>query len=117
MNTQLVATIDPGTLRHRVTLMRDSYVDDAAGESQSTPSAVGTYWALVKPLSGREMTYARQVISMATHNVTMRNIGLITTKDYLVFEGRRLEIGAVLRVGEIDEYYTILATEQLPPTL
>jgi SPP1 family predicted phage head-tail adaptor len=112
MNDQLIAKIDPGQLRHRVTLMRATLAPDAAGEDRETWASVGTYWALVTPLTGRELTYARQVIATVSHRITIRNVGTITAANRLVFEGRTLELGSVTRVGEINEYYSILATEQ-----
>lgn len=106
--------IDIGKMRHRVTLERNSPTQDRSGELQDDWSAVGTYWACVRPLSGRELVNAAQVVPLASHSVTMRNVGPLTTKDRLVFESRVLEIGSVLRVDEMNEFYAITATEQIP---
>jgi SPP1 family predicted phage head-tail adaptor len=105
--------IDPGQLRHRVTLQTASTEPDDSGELVETWSSAGDFWALVTPLSGRELSNARQVTPLATHSVIMRNVAAITSAHTLLFSGRTLRLDSVLRMGERNEYYTITATEQV----
>lgn len=108
--------LDPGQLRHRVTLERiTSRTKDSVGELQPVWTAVGDYFAFVNPLSGRELWNAQQVTPLVSHSVTMRNIGPMSSLDRLFFEGRILELNSVMRVGERNEWYAILATEQPVP--
>lgn len=103
-----------GRLRHRVTVQSRSLVDDSFGQPQPTWTAVGTYWAEVKPLRGREAEQARQVRAETTHKVTLRVPTTITPEHRLLFESTRvLNILEVIDVGERDHMLELLCVEEL----
>lgn len=105
-------TIDPGTLIHRVELWRDAGgTFDANNQEILTPTQIGTYWSLVEPLTGRELYYASQVDATVDIRVTMRNVGTILPRDWLIFETRQFEIMSVFRVQERNEFYALMCRE------
>ena len=89
-----------GDLRHRVTYQEPVETLDAYRQPVVTWQAVGTYWAEVRPLAGRELEVARQLRADVTHAVAMRRVGAIGPKGRLLFRGRTLNIVSVLDVGE-----------------
>lgn len=104
--------IKAGTLNRRVALQIATETQDTVGQVQQTWSAVGTYWASIMPLSGRELVNAQQLRADVSHEVRMRfPVGTITTKHRLVYGSRVFHIGAVLNEGEGNVEYRILATE------
>lgn len=61
-----------GTLTSRITLQQPVETRDAYGGVTRTWSTVGNRWASIQPLSMRELSYAGQTQSRATHAVRMR---------------------------------------------
>ena len=102
-----------GLLRHRVTVQSASASADAFGQLAPAWADVGTYWANVQPLSGREAERARQVRADATHVVDMRIPTAITVEHRLRFDGRTLNIVEVRNVDERDRQYRVTAAEAL----
>lgn len=107
-------TIRAGDLRHRVTLRRlpDPQSADTFGQLESTPVAVGTYWAAIRPASGREIEIGKQMQSEVDHVVTMRYVGPIGPTDDLTFGTRVFAIVQALLVDEVRNQYTLYCREQ-----
>lgn len=111
--------IDPGLLRHRVTLQRSTRVPAPMGTSASW-SDIGTYWAYVKPTSGKELVRGDiQVNATTSHEIVMRNNGPVFAKDRLSWTVTRsgvstttlLNIESVQQIDGQSEAYRILATQ------
>jgi SPP1 family predicted phage head-tail adaptor len=106
-----------GRLRHRVTVQappgeggRDPY----GGAVRADWTDVATIWAEVRPLTGKEAAVVgQQVAASVTHRVTVRHADgrAITPRHQLLFEGRILNVNAVIDVGERKRELRILATE------
>lgn len=110
-------TIRAGQLDQRVTLLAPADVADVDtyGHPQGEPASLGTFWAGVRGLAGREAEQARQVRAEATHAVTMRDIGVeITTRHALTwhskFGDKHLEIAQALYDRKAAEW-SIVAVE------
>ncbi len=73
-----------GRLRHRVRVERDTSAQDGFGAPSVSWSSLGTRWASVEDLAGRELIEARQVESRATVRVTMRYFDRMTASDRLI---------------------------------
>ena len=59
-----------GKYRHRVTLVKISLgTADTTGEQPKEETVLGTVWAEIKPLSGREVPDGSMQISEATHKI------------------------------------------------
>lgn len=100
-----------GKLRHRITVQRGTVTIDEYQQPQETIEDIGTYWAQVIPLSGKELVNAKQIKPTTSHQVYMRqNVPVIAT-DRLLFEGRYLGIDQINRMGERNEWYSIMCTE------
>lgn len=104
--------IRAGMLRHRVTLQERSTATDSFGQPIETWSDVGTYWAAVKPLRGREGEAIRQVKAEATHRVVLRAVAPVTTAMRLVFDGRVLDIIEALDVDERGRELNLVCIER-----
>lgn len=94
------SAVRAGRLRHRVTLQSRSLTNDSFNQPIESWSDVGTYWAAVEPLTGREAERARQIKADASHRVVMRRVAAISPEQRLRFEGRTLDIVEVLDLDE-----------------
>lgn len=102
-----------GGLRKRITLQRRNATLDAAGASIPSWQDVGTYWAAIAPLSGRELQAAQSVQSSITHEVTLRWLGG-TVPDptmQIVYGTRKFNINAVINQDERNRTLTLSCTE------
>lgn len=105
-------------LRRRVQLQSNVPAATGYGQRQPNWQTVGTYWAQVRPLSGRELENARQIKAEVTHRITLRYQGpaapLNPTQRFLL-EGRVFNIVSVVNVDERNRQYDCLCTEQVTP--
>lgn len=105
--------MNPGEFRHRLDIVAD--VGSVAGLQGNVPSAsvLASVWAKIEPLRGNEYWRANQSESTATHRVTLRYSPdfTLTTRHWLVHEGRRLDIDEVLNPQERNEQLELLAHE------
>lgn len=106
-----------GPNRQRITLMRTNPTKtyDALNQDRSTPIAVGTFWAKVGGLNGKEVVAAAQLQGQVEGAITMRVIPAImpvTPADWFVFNGRKLNIVSVVNTDERNRELRILYNEQ-----
>jgi len=104
-----------GRLRHRVTIQRLTGERGAAGGVNDVWQDIGTRWASVKPLSGREWVAAAAANTEISHDVMLRCDSItrsITPRDRLSFEGRALDIQAVMEVDERGRELRVLCKER-----
>lgn len=100
-----------GRLRHRVTIQRPHETRDVQGGVTRTWLDVGTAWASIEPLSGREATIVHQVDSRITHRVNMRYYSGLVATDRLSLSGRTFGIVSVRNVDEMDREHEVMAQE------
>ncbi len=48
---------------------------DSWGQPSQTPTMIGTFWALVRPLKGDEQLNVRQIWPLATHQIELNWLG------------------------------------------
>jgi SPP1 family predicted phage head-tail adaptor len=94
-----------GKARHRILVERQALTGDDYGGASNTWTTVGNYWAMMKPLSGREVFATEQNMSRVTHSFTIRyQSGLKNTKDIgsyrITFEDRLFEVKFVRNLDE-----------------
>lgn len=87
-----------GRLDQRVTLERYTATEDDWGTPVEVWAAVGTYWAAVEPLAGREYIAAQAAQSEVTTRVRMRWHPGLTSRDRLVHEGTTYGIESVIDI-------------------
>ena len=85
-----------GTLNQRVTLERFGEYKDASGAWTEGWETIGTFWAAVLPLTGKEVIAADAVTALTDVRVIMRYQPGITPADRLTHKGRALNIKAVI---------------------
>ena len=91
-----------GDKRSRITIQRQSSELNSFRQPKDEWAEVGTYWANVRTLSGRELATARQVRDEVTTRVAMRfQPGVeITPADRIEWHGRKLQILAAFDPDE-----------------
>ena len=85
-----------GELDQRVTLERFGEYKDASGAWTEGWETVGTFWAAVLPLTGKEIIAADAVTAITDVRVILRYQPGITAADRLTHRGKTLEIKAVI---------------------
>jgi SPP1 family predicted phage head-tail adaptor len=103
---------EAGDYTKRVTIQLKSIVKDSFGQDLDSWADVGTYWAMVKPLTGSNVIQGEWMKSLETHHIEMRYIiELNQTEHRLVYKGRVLRITSAVNVEERNYKYQIGATE------
>ncbi len=104
-----------GRLRHRVTIERLTGERGDAGGISDEWQVIGTRWASVKPLTGREWVQAAAANTEISHDVMTRADSLtatLTPRDRLRFKGRTLDIQAVMDTDERGQEMRIMCKER-----
>lgn len=108
--------IDPGRLRHLVTLKRPGTRTPGQGGGYSQkmrPVVDAEVWAEIRPLQGNERQLAMQTKANATHRVFMRYRPDVTAYFELIHEGRTLKIVAPpIDPNEMHEDLELLVREE-----
>lgn len=112
----MMPTQDIGLLRHRVTWQSidPSAPRDRLNQTPNTWITLGTLWAHVEPLGGRELYNARQLKATSTHKITIRGGHSIKASHRFLFQGtgRIFGIDSINRVDERNAYLSFMCTEQ-----
>lgn len=88
--------LDSGKLRHRVSIERVSYVQDATtGAMVETWAEIAKVWAAVEPLSAREFVQSAAGQSEVTARITIRTRDILAT-DRIIHRGAVYNIRGVL---------------------
>lgn len=90
--------------------------NDPFADLTDTWEVIAEPFAIVEPLSGKELIEAEQTTSNHTHKVKFRwghSVSDLNTKDRLRFRGRRFELTSVVNVGERNEWFECMAVESL----
>jgi len=102
-----------GKLRHRVDIQLPSTTQGTRGQrTGSSTTKAESIPCSIETLTGRELELARQVVSNATVRVTMRYPGItLTTKHFLMFGDRQLNIGHINDVDQIGREFILTCGE------
>jgi len=95
-----------------------SVVKDATGQQTETWSSIGSAYARVAPLRGREYLAASGEKANLTHEVTLRarNDVALMPRDRVLFGTRLFDIQSVINVDERDRQWSLMCVEQLHTT-
>lgn len=105
-----------GSMRHKVIIQTQTSGSTSAGsrgQSQKTWADAKTVQASIVPLSGRELTLARQTIATATHKVEMYYNTSAVVKSRIKFGSRYLNIENVQNIDERKRKLQLLCTEEV----
>jgi SPP1 family predicted phage head-tail adaptor len=90
-----------GAMQHRVTLVQASSSRTATGEFVQTHEVVATVWAAIQMLAQKYTEKQQQVITEATHKVTIRYMAGVTTEMLVqLSDGRIWNIEAAIDPDE-----------------
>lgn len=99
-----------GLLRKRITLQRSTSTQNSLGEDVVTWANLGSRWASVEPLAGREFENAQQNVSrIETRFITRYTTG-ITSKNRIVFDNVNYEIESIINVDQRSRELEILCS-------
>ena len=113
--------IDAGSLRHRIEILRTTGgTADAYGEKPENQVSLGTFWASIEPISGRELWQAQQVQSDVTHRIIMRyqagtkpqTADIVQYTDPDTTTVRRFEIDSVIVPMELRAAVQLMCIER-----
>ena len=114
-----------GKLRHRVTFEEATDVPRSSGARTKVWNEVGTRWASVDPLTGKEVLTAAQVAARVSHKITIRNRPPSPSKPAAQLRIRLAKTGEPVRIFNVESSLnwqergiesSILATEAVGGT-
>ena len=100
-----------GMLRHSIVIERETDTPNESGGQSIVWSTHKKVKSFIKAKSGSERVRGMQLESPLTHTITFRYIEDITTKDRVNFNGRLMQIRAVVNVEEANRW-TQLSVEE-----
>jgi len=90
-----------GELRHHVTIQRNTATaQDNYGQVVESWTTIATRWASIRPVSGDEAEEGKQVKAKATHEIKLRHLADITTKDRAKLGSRSFNIYSIINTEE-----------------
>lgn len=106
--------IQAGRLRHRITINKPvPGTPDSYGGVQNTWQSVGTFWASIESLSGREFEVAKSYAATVSHRIVMRYAPGILPTYQVIYGTRIFNVNGVLNVEERNRQLTLFCTEQI----
>lgn len=103
--------IDPGRLRHRVSVQARSTVTDAMGQAADQWTTVHTAWAEAMPLRGREFFAAAQVQQEHSVKFTMRWRDCLVPAARIIWRGQAYDITGVTDLGGRGVWVEVMALQ------
>lgn len=85
-----------GRLKERVTIERLTQGQDEIGQPINEWRVLGTVWAAVEPLNGREYLAAGAEQSQVTTRIRIRYFAGLTSADRVTHEGTQYDIKSVI---------------------
>jgi len=106
--------MNPGKLRHRITIQQRSSEQDGYGGQIDTWDDVATVWASVEPLTGRALFAAQELNSEVTIKITMRYRAGITYAMRVAYGTRTFDILAPIDPEERHIELHLMCKEMIP---
>lgn len=100
-----------GKLRHTIDIEREQSTPDGAGGSLITWETVATVRAFIKPMSGGERLQSMRLEATVTHRIFIRYRSDILTSDRIVYDGRPMQIRALINIEERNRWIEVYADE------
>lgn len=100
-----------GSLRHRIKIQRPSLQSDGGGGGVLTFADYAEMRAFVKPTTGSERLYSMRLEANTTHRIFIRYRDDLTTTDRINFNGRLMQIRALINLEERNRFIEIYADE------
>lgn len=103
--------ITSGKLRNIIDIQRATTTPDGGGGSSVVWSTIASPRAFIKPISGGERFQAMRIEADTTHRVYIRYRADLLTSDRLNFNGRLMQIRALINIEERNRWLEIYADE------
>ena len=103
-----------GALRHRVTIERPVRTSDDGGTGTLTWTSLGSVFARIEPVGGREIEIGDGVAGRVSHKVLLRWRDDLAPQMRIVAGSQILEIRAVLDLEGRRRWLQCLCEERLP---
>ncbi len=103
--------LNSGKLRHWITFERNLGEEDDGGGQAIDWQPVAKVRAWVKPISGNEIYRSGRLESNTTHRIYIRYRSGILPGDRINFEGRYMQVKAMLDLEELNRWHEIKAEE------
>ena len=100
-----------GKLRHTIEWQNEQTTPDGMGGESRQWVTLTTDKAWVKPTTGNERWFAMRTEANITHRIYTRYRSDVTPTMRIVFDGRPLQVKAVLNIEERDKWIEIHAIE------
>jgi SPP1 family predicted phage head-tail adaptor len=107
------AMIDPGALRHRLTLEAPVETPDGAGGVTRTYTTVATLWAALVPVAAAGDVQADALAATVTHRILMRARSDLTTRHRLRQGTRVFRIVALRDADGSGRFVEVQAQERV----
>lgn len=105
------------TYRHLIELWDlNTTIQNEIGEDVQVPTLHSKLWADVKPLRGKEFTEAQKTASELQYRITTRYREGIDPSMEVRWNGRKLNITAVIDVSGREESMELMCVEQVLPS-
>lgn len=100
-------------LRHRVTLQEKTVLTDELKQQSVVWNDVGTVWASVEPLHGKEYFAARQENAQVSVKITMRYRPGVAAQMRAMFLQNVYEIVSVINIEEKNRTLVLMCEEKV----
>lgn len=103
-----------GKLKHRVILEAYTTTRDSFGAEIKDWIEVGTVWANIEPVSGKEYFSSKQINAEVTTKITIRHLAEINPKMRVLFKNRIFEVISVINPEEKNIALIFMCKESVP---
>ena len=103
--------IDPGQLRHTVTIKAEAVTENPDGTWTNVAVGSDNWRAKIEWMRGEEFQDANKQTRIATRKMTMRYYAGLTAGHQLVFDGRTFDILSVEDFEERREWHILKVAE------
>ena len=100
-----------GKLKNTISIERELSTSDGSGGSVNAWAKILSTKAYVKPTTGGERFTAQRLEAKITHKVYVRFNPIIKTSDRINFNGRLMQIRAIINIEERNKWFEIHAEE------
>ena len=106
--------MNPGALRHLVTIQKQVETKNAYGEAEvSWANVAENVWSRIMPLRGKEYFAAKQVNADIEARVIMRHRTDITTKMRLLHGTDEYYVSSIINEDERDRFLQLMCTRSI----
>lgn len=105
-----------GALRQRVTFQTATITQNSVGEPVNSWSNIGTVWARVEPLAGKERFAAMQQQADVDYRITCRyssTVAALAPEDRATWNGKTFDIKSVLNTETRDRELQVFVREHI----